>query len=131
MSSPLAPLGGGRGGRAGRYAAAVGVAMLAAAVAVLAALVSRLAWRPTSVVTVPWGLLLAASASAGLVVMAGQLARPLAFLAAGGWLVGVTVVLGGRPEGDYVLAQDWLGLSYLAVATAGVLGCAVRGSKRP
>lgn len=117
--------------RGGQLATSVVVAVVGAAVGVLSTVVSRLAWRPASYLTVPWGLVLATLASAGFVVLAGRLARPLAFLAAGGWVVGVALVVAGRPEGDFVLASDWLGIGYLAIATAAVLGSALRRSRRP
>ena len=117
--------------RGGRFAASIVVVVLAAGVGVLSTVVSRLAWRPWAYLTVPWGLALGTLASAGIVVLAGGIARPLAFLAAAGWVAGVGLVVAGRPEGDFVLAQDWLGIGYLAVATAAVLGSALRRGSRP
>ncbi|MEU1214020.1 DUF6113 family protein [Streptomyces sp. NPDC005791] len=60
----------------------------------------------------PGGLLLALAASAGVFhggrVVAGTQLGALA--PAVGWLIGVIVLLGGRPEGDYVFGEE-LGLA--------------------
>ena len=99
---------------------AVVVAALALVVAVLAGLLSREAWRPGDVL-VPWGLGLAIGGSVSLVVLARLLARTLGFAAAGGWLVGLLGLLSGRPEGDYVIASDPLGVVFMVAATVAVL----------
>ena len=106
------------------------IAVVSAGVAVLATLVSRLAWRPGAV-ALPWGLVLSIAASAGAVLLARALARQHGFAAAAGWIVGAGLVLGGRPEGDYLLAQDWLGITFLVVAPVVVIGSAASAEQTP
>ncbi|MFC8230982.1 DUF6113 family protein [Streptomyces sp. NPDC057287] len=56
----------------------------------------------------PGGLLLALAASAGLFYGSRVLTRTQlgALVPAVGWFVAVVVLLGGRPEGDYVFGQE-------------------------
>ncbi|MFE3515136.1 DUF6113 family protein [Streptomyces sp. NPDC059166] len=81
----------------------VGLAVVGAAVGVAGTLVQAALF--------PGGLLLALAAAAGLFHGGRVLARrQLGALApAAGWLVSVVVLLGGRPEGDYVFGAE-LGL---------------------
>lgn len=95
-------------------------------VAVLSAVVSRFIYRSDQV-SVPWGLALGVAASASIVLIGRLLARGLGFAAAGGWIIGTGLVLAGRPEGDYLLAQDGLGLGYLLASVAVVIGVASFG----
>ena len=104
----------------------VGVGVVSAVVAVLSAIVSRMIWR-NDVLSVPWGLLLGVMASTAVVVAARAYVEGLAFVAAGAWIVFTGLVLAGRPEGDYLFAQDGLGLGYLALATVAVMGAAALG----
>ncbi len=99
---------------------AVAIGAASFCVAALAALVSRMAWRPGGI-ALPWGLILSIAASVGVVLLARAIGRPYGFAAAGGWIIGAGLVLGGRPEGDYLLAQDWLGLSFLLIAPVCVI----------
>ncbi len=110
-------------------AVAVVTGALSVMVAVLAALVSRMVWRPGAV-SVPWGLALAVAASVAVVLVARTYSRALAFVAAGVWIVATGLVLAGRPEGDYVFAQDALGLGYLLVAAIAVISAAAAGGPR-
>ncbi|MCX4770047.1 MULTISPECIES: DUF6113 family protein [Streptomyces] len=87
-----------------RIAALLGLAVLGAVVGIAGTLVQS-AWFPG-------GLLLSLLASAGLfyggrVLMGTQ---PGALAPAAGWLISVIVLLGGRPEGDYVFGDE-LGLA--------------------
>ncbi|MEU8629242.1 DUF6113 family protein [Streptomyces sp. NPDC048669] len=87
-----------------RIAALLGLAVLGAVVGIAGTLVQS-AWFPG-------GLLLTLLASGGLfyggrVLMGTQ---PGALAPAAGWLVSVIVLLGGRPEGDYVFGDE-LGLA--------------------
>ncbi|MFB6816676.1 DUF6113 family protein [Streptomyces sp. NPDC056347] len=87
--------------RIGGYA---GLAVLGALVGIAGTLVQA-AWFPG-------GLLLALLAAAGLfhggrLVLGTQLG---ALAPAGGWLISIVVLLGGRPEGDYVFGDE-LGLT--------------------
>ncbi len=107
-------------------AVAVGTGALSLVVAVLAALVSRMVWRPGSFV-VPWGLGLSVVASVVVVLVARTYRRGMAFVAAGVWVIATGLVLAGRPEGDYVFAQDGLGLGYLLVAAVAVISAASAG----
>ncbi|WP_335940606.1 DUF6113 family protein [Streptomyces sp. PTD5-9] len=95
LAAPLAP------GRIGVY---VGLAVLGALVGIAGALVQA-AWFPG-------GLLLALAACAGLfhggrLIFGTQLG---ALAPAAGWLISIVVLLGGRPEGDYVFG-DVVGLA--------------------
>lgn len=107
-------------GAVGAIATAVGVAAAALLVALLAALVSRAAWRGNGHL-VPWGLVLAVASSASAVVLARGVNRVMGFAAASGWVLGLAVLLAGRPEGDYVVASDGLGEAFLLLATVSVL----------
>ncbi|MER6101694.1 DUF6113 family protein [Streptomyces sp. NPDC001832] len=87
-----------------RIAAYVGFAVLGALVGIAGAFVQA-AWFPA-------GLLLALAACAGLFyggrcVFGTQLGT---LAPAAGWLISVIVLLGGRPEGDYVFGDE-LGLT--------------------
>ncbi len=112
--------------RSGFAATAVVLGGLSVGVAILSAVVSRLIWRP-DVVSLPWGLVLGVAASASIVLVGRLLSRGLGLAAAGGWIVGTGLVLAGRPEGDYLLAQDGLGLGYLLVSVAVVISVASFG----
>ncbi|MFE5090355.1 DUF6113 family protein [Streptomyces sp. NPDC056638] len=91
LAAPLNP---------GRIAAHVGLAVLGALVGIAGALVQA-AWFPG-------GLLLALAACAGLFyggrcVFGTQLG---ALAPAAGWLISILLLLGGRPEGDYVFGDE-------------------------
>ncbi|MFJ1545298.1 DUF6113 family protein [Streptomyces sp. NPDC088246] len=95
LAAPLNP---------GRIAAYAGLAVLGALVGIAGALVQA-AWFPG-------GLLLALVACAGLFyggrcVFGTQLG---ALAPAAGWLISIVLLLGGRPEGDYVFGDE-LGLT--------------------
>ncbi|MFG2626953.1 DUF6113 family protein [Streptomyces sp. NPDC048473] len=88
----------------GRIAAYVGLAVLGALVGMAGALVQA-AWFPA-------GLVLALVACAGLFyggrcIFGTQLG---ALAPAAGWLISIVLLLGGRPEGDYVFGDE-LGLT--------------------
>ncbi|WP_393060286.1 DUF6113 family protein [Streptomyces sp. LN549] len=87
-----------------RIAALLGLAVLGALVGIAGTLVQS-AWFPG-------GLLLALLASAGLFYGGRCLmgTQPGALAPAAGWLISVIVLLGGRPEGDYVFGDE-LGLA--------------------
>lgn len=95
MAAPLNPR---------RIAALLGLAVLGALVGIAGTLVQS-AWFPG-------GLLLALLASAGLFYGGRCLmgTQPGALAPAAGWLISVIVLLGGRPEGDYVFGDE-LGLA--------------------
>ncbi|MEE1741697.1 DUF6113 family protein [Streptomyces sp. BE147] len=101
-----------------RIAAYAGLAVLGALVALAGSFVQA-AWFPG-------GLLLALAASAGVFYGGRTLfGTQLGALAPGaGWLVAVIVLLGGRPEGDYVFGDE-LGLTlFLLGGTAVAVICA-------
>ena len=88
--------------------ALVGAAVVGLLVGFCAVMVHREAWRPSGDL-LPWGLVLGLGttfacqrASALLTGAAG------AFVFAGGWIALMFVVADGRPEGDFLLAQDFL-----------------------
>ncbi|MFB7912657.1 DUF6113 family protein [Streptomyces sp. NPDC056061] len=85
---------------AGRIAAHVLLAVLGALVGFAGSLVQA-AWFPG-------GLLLALAACAGLFRGGGRfLGTQLGALApAAGWLISIVILLGGRPEGDYVFGDE-------------------------
>lgn len=117
-------------GSLGTFAAAAAVAAASLLVALLAGLVSRAAWRWSGQL-VPWGLVLGVASSAGAVVLARGVSRAAGFAAAAGWVVGLLLLLAGRPEGDYVVAGDGLGEAFLLLATGSVVVTAAwRGAPR-
>lgn len=87
----------------------------------LGAVVHRQIWQPGGV-DVPWGLI-AAIAVAGVVTLAanGVMRMGGAWFALG-WAVGL-LALQWSPGGGYLVASDWLGLSF----TVGCLGAIVVG----
>jgi hypothetical protein len=93
------------------------------AVSVCAAWVSRAVWDVGSVV-MPWGLVLAAAGSASWVWLAGGVSPSLRMWAAGGWIVGVVVLLS---RSDTVLATDALGYGFILGVTSCVCAAAVLG----
>ncbi|MFH8472980.1 DUF6113 family protein [Streptomyces sp. NPDC018000] len=109
LAAPLNP---------GRIAAYAGLAVLGVLVGITGALVQA-AWFPA-------GLLLALAACAGLFyggrcVFGTQLGT---LAPAAGWLISIVVLLGGRPEGDYVFGDE-LGLTlYLLGGMAIAVICA-------
>jgi hypothetical protein len=107
----------------------IAVAIVAFVTAPLAALVSRMCLRPGAF-TLPYGLVLSAAASLGVVVLARAVGRGYAFLAAAAWLVALGFVVEGTSGGGFVVADDSLGWSFLVVDTAAVLGGAFVGGAR-
>ncbi|MFD0023500.1 DUF6113 family protein [Streptomyces sp. NPDC058382] len=109
-----------------RIPALVGLAVLGAIVGIAGTLVQA-AWFPG-------GLLLALLASGGLfyggrVLMGTQ---PGALAPAAGWLISVIVLLGGRPEGDYVFGDELgLALFMLGGMAVAVICATMSRSPRP
>ncbi|MFJ5719271.1 DUF6113 family protein [Streptomyces sp. NPDC093149] len=115
LAAPLNP---------GRIAAYVGLAVLGALVGIAGALVQA-AWFPA-------GLLLALLACAGLFyggrrVFDTQLG---ALTPAAGWLISVVLLLGGRPEGDYVFGDE-LGLTLFMLGGMAVAVICATMSRSP
>jgi hypothetical protein len=109
------------GGAVVTVAACAVLTLVSAVVAICAGLVSRSAWRPDGV-TVPWGLALAIGGSMSIVIVTRVIAgRRPGLLAAGGWLLGVAVVLLWHPGGDYLFANDGRGYLFLLGGTVTVL----------
>ncbi|MGW2085921.1 DUF6113 family protein [Streptomyces sp. NPDC001880] len=117
LAAPLNP---------GRIAGYTGLAVLGALVGIAGALVQA-AWFPA-------GLLLALVAAAAL-FSGGRLVfgTQLGTLApAAGWLISLVVLLGGRPEGDYVFGDE-LGLTLFmlgGMATAVICATMSRSPQR-
>ncbi|MEJ7629736.1 MAG: hypothetical protein WKF54_09110 [Nocardioidaceae bacterium] len=109
--------------------AGVALAALALVTAPVAALVSRMCWRP-GIVTVPYGLVLAAAGSMAVVLLARSVSRAHGFAAAVAWMVGLAFVVNGTSGGSFVIAGDALGWAFLVVATVATLGSAVWGGGR-
>jgi hypothetical protein len=83
--------------------------------------------RP-GLVTLPYGLLLSAAASLGVVVLAKALSRAYALVAAAAWLIALGFVMKGTSGGGFLIADDALGWSFLVLDTLVVMGGAlVRG----
>ncbi|MEE1771336.1 DUF6113 family protein [Streptomyces sp. JV185] len=115
LAAPLNP---------GRIAAYAGLAVLGALVGIAGTLVQA-AWFPA-------GLLLALAAAAGLfyggrLVFGTQLG---ALAPAAGWLISVVVLLGGRPEGDYVFGNE-LGLTLFMLGGMAVAVICATVSRAP
>ena len=90
----------------------LGAAVLGLAVALAAVDVHRIG--PSGL---PWGLVLAAAASAATAWwLRGSRAPRTAASYGAGWLVLFTVVVIGRPEGDYALAADLRGYAMMVLA---------------
>ena len=99
-----------------RVLAALGAALVGAGLAVAGVAVHRLAWR-VGVVAAPWGLALAVATPVACGVAVRQLrgGRLLSGALAVGWLLVVMGVVGGRPEGDFAIAADWMGWGFLVL----------------
>jgi hypothetical protein len=111
-------------------AAGLGFAAMGFVTAPVAAVVSRMCWR-TSAVTVPYGLLLSAAASLGVVLLARAVSRGVAAAAAAGWLVALGFVVNGTSGGGFLVASDALGWAFLILDCTVVLGAAaIRGVRR-
>lgn len=95
----------------------LGLAVAGFVAAILAALVSRFVWR-SGAVTIPWGLILGLLAAVALVFLARQEGRAAGFAAAAGWVIGLGVLLGKGPGGDFVIAADWIGEVFLYAGVA-------------
>lgn len=94
---------------------------------------ATIAHRHTTVVSgvdVPWGLLLALFGTFVIARAIDPLARLGSAFFALGWAVGLTVPM-FSPGGSYLVAEDWLGLTFM-FGSVGVLALAVlRGSRTP
>jgi hypothetical protein len=106
-----------------------GIAVLALVTAPAAALVSRMCLRP-GVVTVPYGLVLSAAASLGVIILARAVSRFYSYVAAAAWLVGLGIVMKGTSGGGFLIANDALGWSFLILDTVVVLGGTLLGGSR-
>ena len=100
-----------------------------AVVAVLAAWVSRATWRAGGA-AVPWGLALALAGSVGAVWVARALTPSAGFAVAAGWIIGVAYLLPGGPGGDFVLANDGYGNTFVLLGAVAVIVAALSGSRR-
>jgi hypothetical protein len=107
-------------GRAGPLVSVLAVlaaVLLGAVTAAVALLYHRDALRVQDVL-LPWGLVLATLGSAlpslGLRAVGADRAAVIGYGVA--WCVVVMVVLGGRSEGDYLVAADFRGWGFLLVA---------------
>lgn len=99
----------------------VALAVLGAYVCLLGAVVHRQVWAAGDV-TVPWGLIAAIAVTGVVAVAANELMRIGSAWFALGWSVGL-LSLQWSPGGGYLIASDWLGLSF----TVGCLGVIVAG----
>lgn len=98
-----------------------------------ACLIATLAHRRTTEVfgvEVPWGLLLALVAAYSIARAVDPWARLGAAFFGLGWAVGLTVPM-FSPGGSYLVAQDWLGLSFLLGSMAAIALAVMRRSRTP
>jgi hypothetical protein len=77
----------------------------------------------------PWGLVLAVLGSAlpSLALTAERAGRPAVAAYGAGWCLTVFVLVGGRDEGDYVLAADGRGWGFLGIASLAVVAVTMWG----
>lgn len=110
--------------RAGRLLVAVPLGcMLAVFGVVLAVLESFL--HPVRLFGIPVGVILAVLVNLAVAQLVGRAARSrlLALIPGAAWLLVVIVFAIGRPEGDFVVAANWIGYGYLiAGAVASIVG---------
>ncbi|MGH3359777.1 MAG: DUF6113 family protein [Nocardioidaceae bacterium] len=101
------------------------LAVVGAVLCVASLAAHRHLWTPAGI-DLPWGLVLSLGATYLGVRAAGLLdgAAVGALCCAIGWVGVLLYLFGGRTEGDYLIAADWLGYSMLggglAAAAAGV-----------
>jgi len=110
--------------------ATIGIALigLAFVTAPVAALVSRICWR-ADWLTVPYGLVIAIAGSMAVVLLAAGVSKGYGILAAGGWIIGLGVVVTGTSQGSFLIAADALGWSFLILGTAATLSTAMWGGR--
>jgi hypothetical protein len=97
----------------------VALVVVGAYVCVLGAVVHRHVWSAGGVAW-PWGLAVAIAVTALVAVAAGDAMRVGGAWLALGW-AGALLALQWSPGGSYLVASDWLGLTF----TAGSLGAIV------
>lgn len=106
---------------------AVAGLLLGAVVAVLVLLTHRDAIDVAGA-RVPFGLVLAVLGSALPSMALRHLGGEWAVGAYGaGWILVVLLMVGGRPEGDYLIASDWIGWTFLVLSSLVVVVVTVRG----
>ena len=110
------------------WAAVPVAALLGAAVATLAMVAHRDAVRLGDLL-VPWGLVLAVLASVlpSLALVTLGTGRAAVGAYGAGWCLVMLVLVGGRSEGDYVVAADARGWGFLVVASLAVVAFTLRG----
>ena len=77
----------------------------------------------------PWGLVLAVLGSAlpSLALTAERAGRSAVAAYGAGWCLTVFVLVGGRDEGDYVVAADGRGWGFLGIASLAVVAVTMWG----
>jgi hypothetical protein len=98
-----------------------GLAVLGVYVCLLGAVVHRQVWRAADT-TWPWGVAAVVVATLLVSLAANQVIRRGAAWVAVGWAVAL-LALQWSPGGGYLVASDWLGMSF----TVGCLGVIVVG----
>ncbi|MET0767926.1 MAG: hypothetical protein ABWY50_09805 [Aeromicrobium sp.] len=96
-----------------------GVALLGVYVCLLGAVVHRHVWRAADI-SWPWGVLVVVAATCAVTLAANRVSRLGGAWFALGWAAGL-LSLQWSPGGGYLVASDWLGLSF----TVGCLGVIV------
>ena len=94
---------------------------------------ATIAHRHTTVISgvdVPWGLLLSVVSAYAIARAIDPWVRLGAAFFGFGWAVGLTVPM-FSPGGSYLIAEDWLGLSFMFGGLGALALAVVRGSKQP
>ncbi|MGH3498885.1 MAG: DUF6113 family protein [Nocardioidaceae bacterium] len=113
----------------GFVAVIAALVLVGVAAGVTGALVHREAWRDGGL-TIPWGVVLALVTAFACVYAGGTLLGGLGgpFAVAGGWVVSVLYITNGRPEGDFLIAQDAFGNAFAWGGVAVVGGAVIASS---
>jgi hypothetical protein len=108
---------------------AVPAALLLGAVVAVFALAAHRDVARLGDLQLPWGLVLAVLGSAlpSLALTAERAGRPVVAAYGAGWCLVVFVLVGGRKEGDYVVAADARGWGFLAIASLAVVAVTMWG----
>lgn len=109
-----------------------GLALVGAVICLAVLIAHRHVWSPFGV-ELPWGLVLSLLTTY-LVVRAAALldGSPAgAIWCAIGWAAALLYLFGGRPEGDYLFASDWLGYGVLIGGLLAIGAGVIRSTMGP
>ncbi len=106
--------------------ARLGLTLLGVYVCLMASIVHRTTFE-LGVIPVPWAMLIGLVAAYSI----ARTVRPWVHLGdtffALGWAIGLTVPMVGA-GGSYLIAQDWLGLSFMFGGLAALMAAVIRSS---